>query len=602
MPGREGQLVERASAPPPDRSRGCPRPCGRSASVATSAIANVADSAADASGGDARPGRAADGSTATRSTTLSRDRRAGTRDAGLGGDPERRRLGRPAAAGGASRLGHRERRSSLPVARAAPAASAQPMPAAPASAVESPRTLQRAVAALRESRCPHPRVREPRHLTRHADRARGARDADGCAPGPREHRAPTSGRRVGPARRSPGLADLPSLPLATRPEARRPAPNRRRARRRSAAGAGRTSRPPAGVQRTSTPASPPLAAATLPAAAADRSTTGGVSRPPRPMVARTTRARDPLSPGPGRPPAGAAARRAWRWSGHPVTGRLASRPRSDPRRRRWPRPARPRPAPTPWTPDQALRMVQRSTGPAGPALPRGVGVARNSGGSRRDHVVAPARIATAGPDMPHVTATTSSPAGDPVVQRVAAPGPAGMTLTAIPVLQREAPADTQPAAATGWRSHGPQRPRARRARRVPVRSLPQPPSSRAHPRARGEGPLVRRVLRASRSMGDPALNVTYQVTLDGIHPARRVDEDRGPAFEFDLKTTARAASTGTSTAHRPGEVRQRQDDPSGRQRLHARRLWIQSNRRGHAADDGHHRARPRPARRSPPGA
>ena len=100
------------------------------------------------------------------------------------------------------------------------------------------------------------------------------------------------------------------------------------------------------------------------------------------------------------------------------------------------------PAPTPWTPDQALRTVQRSTGPAGPTLPRGVGVARNPGGSRGTTSLPLARIATAGPDMPHATATTSSPAGDPVVQRVAAPGPAGMTLTAVPVVQRETPADT----------------------------------------------------------------------------------------------------------------------------------------------------------------
>ena len=53
--------------------------------------------------------------------------------------------------------------------------------------------------------------------------------------------------------------------------------------------------------------------------------------------------------------------------------------------------------------------------------------------------------------------------------------------------------------------------------------------SRGHPRARGQGPHVRRVLEGA-SMGDPGSQRRVQVHDRRLHPARDLDQDRGPGL------------------------------------------------------------------------
>ena len=173
------------------------------------------DSAAHASTGDARPGRAADRGGGHAVHRAPARRRAGTRDA----RPRQRRrrpLDRPAAAG----------RSIRRIARAPPRPSRWPV-RAPASARRCPRRRPapssrpgRSSGRSRRSgsRRRHPRDREPRLL------------GLGATPtAPVAHAMPTAARRgLGAPRTEPPadasssptvarLADLPSLPLATRP-------------------------------------------------------------------------------------------------------------------------------------------------------------------------------------------------------------------------------------------------------------------------------------------------------------------------------------------------------------------------------------------------
>ena len=223
--GTEGQLVERASAPPPDRSQGDARARAVAPERRDIRDRERPDSAAHASAGDARPGRAADrGGGHAVHHALAR-RRAGTRDAGLGGDPgDAGWVDRPPL-GGASD-GHRERCLVPPGGPSAP----RPRLADARGAGQRGRVAPDAPAGgrgARDRRRRHPRVRKPRLLGLGARRPRPWRTrCRRLRAGASGHRAPSLRPTRRPARRSRGSPTCPASRSRPAPRARRPTPNR----------------------------------------------------------------------------------------------------------------------------------------------------------------------------------------------------------------------------------------------------------------------------------------------------------------------------------------------------------------------------------------